>query len=152
MRPPFAFGRTALLTLALVAAAPNGRAAAQQATPPAALHPTAAGIQQPDSVLTQAVIDSFARTHAAVATLRDRYQALFADPRNKKNEEQDALHEKLLEERVALLKSHGFTDAEFARLTRRVSADSAARRAFDEALARLAKQGPPPSDRGPSPD
>ncbi len=83
---------------------------------------------------------SFARTHVAVSALRDRYQAQFAEPQNKKREVQDALHEKFSGGMQALLKEHGFTEAEFARMTRLVSVDSTARRLFEEALAREAKE------------
>ncbi|MBK6485651.1 MAG: DUF4168 domain-containing protein [Gemmatimonadetes bacterium] len=145
-------GCATLLTLALSAATPTGRVAAQQTTRQVSQPVALPGTQSPDSVITQAVIDSFARTHAAVAALRDRYQALLAEPQNKTNEEQDKLHEKLVDERLAVLKAHGFTPAEFARLIRRVSADTAARRAFDAALARLPKQAPPAGERVPPAD
>lgn len=134
LRPRFASCCVALAGLAVLVAAPAS-AGAQQAVKQAAQHASPA-----PSPAAQDSIELFAKTHLAVSTLRDRYQAQFAEPQNKKREVQDALHEKFLGELQTLLKAHGFTDASFAQMTRFVSVDSAARRAFEEALAREAKK------------
>lgn len=84
-------------------------------------------------------IAAFAKTHLAVSALRDRYQAQFAEPQNKKREVQDALHEKFHEALQAMLKEHGYSEASFERMTRLVSVDSTARRVFEAALAREGK-------------
>ncbi len=102
--------------------------------------PAAAGAQQGDSVVTPAAMESFARAHAAIATLRDRVQAELAEPKSKKPEVQAELREKLRTERLRLLKEHGLSEEAFARLTHRVAVDDGARKAFEEALARLAEK------------
>lgn len=112
--------------VAIVATIPSS-AAAQQSVQ----HATSTG-----SPVSTDSIAVFARTHLAVSALRDQYQAQFAEPQNKKREVQDALHEKFREALNALLKEHGYSEGEYARLTRLVSVDSTARRAFEEALQR----------------
>lgn len=129
-RPRFA-GYCVIVALLAMGGVPPAVVAAQQAVQHAT---TPATSQSPDS------IELFARTHLAVAALRDRYQAQFAEPQNKKREVQDALHEKLQTELQALLKEHGYSGTSYARMTRFVSVDSAARRAFEEALAREGKK------------
>lgn len=125
-------GFVSLLACALLAVTVPTHVGAQQSVQRAS-STTAAASTEP--------IESFAKTHLAVSALRDHYQAQFAEPQNKKREVQDALHEKFAAELQALLKEHGFTEVEFARMTRLVSVDSTARRAFEEALARGAKKG-----------
>ncbi len=125
----FAGCLTIVASLAIAVPSPS-TAAAQQSVQ----HATPQGATVPaDS------IELFAKTHLAVSALRDRYQAQFAEPQNKKREVQDALHEKFHEALQALLKEHGYTDASYERMTRLVSVDSTARRVFEAALAREAK-------------
>jgi transketolase len=116
-------GLLALLTLLLAPATRSGRLGAQQ-TPP-------------DTAISARALEVFATTHVAVSALRDRYQAAFAEPRNKKPEVQLELRSKMQGELKELLKVNGLTEEEFARLTRRVASDTAARRAFEEVVARL---------------
>ena len=98
------------------------------------------GAQQVDSALSAAAIESFARTHLAVAALRDRFQGELAAPKSKKEEVQRDLREQLHSQLQALLKENGFSEVEFARVTRLVSVDSSARREFEAAVARLEKR------------
>lgn len=89
--------------------------------------------------ITQTAMDSFAAAHLAIAELRGKVQAELAEPRSKKPETQASLREKLQSGTERLLKEHNLTDAEFTRLTRRVSTDDVARKQFEDALARLSK-------------
>lgn len=116
-------GCLALLTLLLAPAAHRHGLGAQQA--------------RPDSALTARALEVFARTHVAVAALRDRYQAQFAEPRNKKPEAQLEIREKMQAELKEVLKANGMAEDEFARLTRLVAADSGVRRAFEQAVAQV---------------
>ncbi len=83
----------------------------------------------------------FVRTHVALQALRDRIQAEMAEPRNKKDEEQQALRDKLRTERARILKEHAMTEAQFARMTRWVSVDDSARKVFDALVAKAAGKG-----------
>ncbi|QJR36077.1 hypothetical protein [Gemmatimonas groenlandica] len=80
---------------------------------------------------------AFARAYLAQTALRERADAAYAEPKNKKPEELAGLREKYRLERDALLKSHGFTDVTYARATQRVSGDDTARLAFEAALAKV---------------
>jgi hypothetical protein len=77
-------------------------------------------------------LEAFARAHVALDQLRERANAEFADPRNKKSEVQEKLREKLRED-----VKHNLSAAEFDRFTLAVSADTAQRRAFDARVAQL---------------
>jgi transketolase len=116
-------GILALLTLLLAPATRAGELRAQQ--------------QQSDTAVTPQVLEVFARTHVAVSALRDRYQAEFAEPRNKKPESQLELRARMQGELAELLRSNGLSDADFARLTRRVASDSSIRRVFEQAVIQL---------------
>jgi len=83
----------------------------------------------------------FVRTHLALQALRDRVQAELAEPRNKKDEEQKALRDKLRTERVRILKEHAMTEEQFARMTRWVSVNDSARKVFDALVAKAAARG-----------
>ena len=87
-----------------------------------------------------AAMESFAAANIAIADFRGKVQAELAEPRSKKPETQELLREKLQAGTERLLKEHNLTDAEFTRLTKRVSTDEGARKQFDEAMARLAKR------------
>jgi Domain of unknown function (DUF4168) len=98
----------------------------------------------PDTTITAAALEAFAKAHLAVSGLRAQVQAELADPKAKKPEEQAALREKLQVNTRRLIAAQGLTEAEFARMTRRVSTDDVLRKAFEAALARLG-DGKPPS-------
>jgi hypothetical protein len=104
-----------------------------QVAPPPAAAPVAAA-PHPDSV---AAMMPFARTHAALTTLRERADAEYADPKNKKPEVLAELREKYRVERERALKAQGLTEASYAAFTRRISSDDAARTAFEAALAKV---------------
>ena len=104
-----------------------------QATPPPASAPVVAP-SHPDSV---AAMMPFARTHAALNTLRERADAEYAEPKNKKPEVLAELRAKYRAERERVLKAQGLTEASYGELTRRISSDDAARRAFEAALAKV---------------
>jgi hypothetical protein len=76
----------------------------------------------------------FARAHAALTTLRERADAEYADPKNKKPEVLAELRTKSRAERERVLKAQGLTEATYGELTRRISTDDAARLAFEAAL------------------
>ena len=105
--------------------------------------------QQPDSGGVSAVsrapigaaaMDAFVAAHIEIAAFRGKLQAELAEPRSKKIEIQQTLHEKLQAGVARLLKEHNLTDAEFTQMTRRVSTDDVVRQQFEEALTRLAKR------------
>jgi hypothetical protein len=112
-----------------------------QAAPPPASAPVATPVAtpvvappNPDSV---AAMMPFARAHAALTTLRERADAEYADPKNKKPEVLAELRLKYRTERDRLLKAQGLAEASYGELTRRISSDDAARRAFEAALAKV---------------
>ncbi len=106
---------------------------AQTATPPTTVLPVAAA-PHPDSV---AAMVPFARVHAALITLRERADAEYADPKNKKPEVLAELRAKYRAERERALQAQGLTEARYGELTRRISSDDAARLAFEAALAKV---------------
>jgi hypothetical protein len=88
-------------------------------------------------------IEAFARAHVAIDQVRERANAEFADPRNKKVEVQEKLRDKLREDVRQVLKQHNLTEAEYDRFTMAVSADTAQRRAFDALVAQLTSKKAP---------
>lgn len=87
----------------------------------------------PDSV---AAMLPFARAHAALISLRERADAEYAEPKNKKPEVLAELRGKYRAERERVLKAQGLTEAAYGELTRRISSDDVARVAFEAALAK----------------
>lgn len=88
----------------------------------------------PDSV---AAMLPFARAYLAMSALNERANAEYAEPKNKRPEELAILREKFRVARAALFTSLGVSDTTYAQLTRRVSSDDVARRAFEAALANI---------------
>lgn len=111
----------------------HAQTATPPATPPATMSPVAAA-PHPDSV---AAMMPFARVHAALTTLRERADAEYADPKNKKPELLDELRAKYRAERERVLKAQALTEANYGDLTRRISSDDAARLAFEAAFAKV---------------
>ena len=101
--------------------------------PPTTVSPVAAA-PHADSV---AAMMPFARVHAALNTLRERADAQYADPKNKKPELLAELRAKYHAERERVLTAQGLTEASYGELTRRISSDDAARLAFEAALAKV---------------
>lgn len=99
---------------------------------------TAVHAQPPrEPPVDSASIESFAKAHLAVSTLRAQLQAQLAVPKAKTREEQVTLRDKLRVNTLRALREHAWTESTFAAMTQRVSTDSSARRAFESALARL---------------
>ncbi len=121
-----------LLTLGCVLMGPP-RLLHGQTTPPVATAPVAAA-PHPDSV---SAMLPFARVHAALNTLRERADAEYADPKNKKPEVLADLRAKYRAERERALTAQALTEASYGELTRRISSDDAARLAFEAALAKV---------------
>ncbi|MBC7893859.1 MAG: DUF4168 domain-containing protein [Cytophagaceae bacterium] len=89
-------------------------------------------------------LEAFARAHIAIDQVRERANAEFADPRNKKADVQEKLRDKLRDDVRKVLKEQNLTEAEYDRFTMAVSADTAQRRAFDALVAQLtAKKASP---------
>jgi len=93
-----------------------------------------AAAPHPDSV---AAMLPFARAHVGLNALRERADAQYADPKNKKPEVLAELRSKYRVERERLLKAQGITEASYVALTQRISGDDGARIAFDAALAKV---------------
>ena len=93
--------------------------------------------QERDTTISVVAMEAFAKAHIALTALRSQAQAELAATSAKKPEVQAALREKLTVNTPRLLKEHGFTEAEFARLTRRVGTDDELRKRFEETLARV---------------
>lgn len=106
---------------------------AQTTPPPATAAVGTPAAPHPDSV---AAMLPYARAFAALLSLRERADAEYAEPKNKKPEVLAELRAKYRAEREQLLKGQGFTDATYTALTQRVSGDDRARAAFEAALAK----------------
>ena len=78
----------------------------------------------------------FALAHVAMNFLRDRADAEYAEPKNKKPEVLAELRAKYSAERERMLKSQGLTEASYGLSIRRISSDDLARSAFEAALAK----------------
>lgn len=83
---------------------------------------------------------SFARAHAAISTLREKAQAELAEPKNKKGEVMVQIREKLRTQVLQVLKENQMSEARFDSLTHLVSVDPAQRKAFEAALAAVARK------------
>jgi hypothetical protein len=96
-----------------------------------------AGSQPPDSALSEAQLTAFAKAHAAIITAREQAHAELALPRNKTNELQRELRDKLQKRVDQILKENSLTQTQFARITYVISSDTAQRKSFEAILARL---------------
>ena len=100
--------------------------------------PAAARAQAQAPPVDHAQVVTLARAYVAIARVRDQVQAELADPKNKKDEEQSRLREKLRAEIARVLRENDLTPARYEQLTRLVSTDREWRREFDAAVAQLA--------------
>jgi hypothetical protein len=131
-----------LATLAIAApcgaqapAAPTPAAPATPATAaPAAAH---AAHTAPAQSLGAEDAAALARIAVAIAQVRDSTQKELALVRNKTPQAQAQLREHSASQVSALLRAASLSDAEFRRRTYLVSTDTAARRVFDETVAKL---------------
>lgn len=97
----------------------------------------AANAQSVGSALAMPSMDSYAKAHLALTSLRSKVQAELADPKAKKPEIQTALREKLQADTQRVLSENGLSAAEFARVTRLVSSNDTVRKTFERAVERL---------------
>ncbi len=129
--------RSLVLLLAIGGALLGSTRTAHGQTPPPPVPATAGPVvaaPHPDSV---AAMLPYAKAYVAMSALRERADAEYAEPKNKKPEVLAELRSKYSVERERLLKAHGLTEVTYAALTRRVSGDDAARLAFEAALAKI---------------
>lgn len=108
-----------------------------QTAPPPAVAAKAmpvAAVPHPDSV---AAMLPYAKAFLAMNALRERADAEYADPKNKRPEVLAEARAKHRVERAGLLESQGFSSTTYAQLTQRVSGDDSARLAFEAALTRI---------------
>ena len=82
-------------------------------------------------------IVAFAKISLEISKLRDSTQARLARLANNKPEAQQELRAQLVTQIADVLRRASMTDAEYRRKTYLVSTDSAARRVFDETIAKL---------------
>jgi hypothetical protein len=79
-------------------------------------------------------LEIYAKAYVEIGRLRDRFEAEFAEARNKKPEAQQQLQETLRQEVANVLQQHALSDAEYRRITFAVSSDSGTRAAFDRIM------------------
>src|SRR5512143_1541149 len=118
------YGRRAAVLLGLLAAAPCV-AQVPAATPAAAARPS-----QDDIV-------AFAKISLEISKLRDSTQARLAHPANNTPEAQKELRDRLVVQITDVLRRASMAEAEYRRKNYLVSTDSAARRVYDETIAKL---------------
>lgn len=106
--------------------------------------PVTVPAQEQHSHITQEQLATFAKTYTAIAQRRDQAQAELAQPKNKKPEAQNQLHEKLRQDVAKIIKDHGLTEEQYRRLTYLVSTDPEVRKSFDQILG-IAPPAPPPA-------
>lgn len=116
--------RRAAVLLGLLVAAPC------VAQVPAATPAVAARPSQDDIV-------AFARISLEISKLRDSAQARLANPANNKPEAQKELRDRLVVQIADVLRRASMSEAEYRRKNYLVSTDSAARRVYDETIAKL---------------
>lgn len=92
---------------------------------------SSAGAQGAKPTLTPEEIKTLAGVEVAIGKVRDSLDLQLALARNKKDEVQLALRQKMAADVAAILKNGGLTDADYRRKTFIVSSDQAARRVFD---------------------
>jgi hypothetical protein len=93
--------------------------------------------QKADTTIDEARLTAYAKAFAAIALARDSAHAAFALPRNKTNEVQRDLREKLHKEIDQILKAQGITAEQYAHITYVIATDENRRKSFEEILARL---------------
>ena len=124
--------RVSVVSLAaLISAAPVGLLAAQ--TQQAAAHDHAAA----SAAMSRADIEAFAKVEVAIGSARDTTQARLAMTRNKKDEAQRALRDTLVTQISGILQKAGMSEADYHHKLFVISTDSASRRIYDEAFAKL---------------
>lgn len=79
-------------------------------------------------------LEAYGKAYVEIGKLRDRFEAEFAEARNKKPEAQLQLQESLRQEVVKVLQRHALSEAEYHRITFAVSSDPEVRAAFDRIM------------------
>lgn len=79
-------------------------------------------------------LEAYAKANVEIGKLRDRFEAEFAEARNKKPEAQQQLQESLRQEVAKVLEQHALPEAEYQRITFAISSDPAMRAAFDRIM------------------
>jgi hypothetical protein len=110
--------------------------------------PVALPAQEQHSHITQDQLALFAKVHTAIAARRDQAQAELAQPKNKKQEAQEQLHQQLRLDVAKIIKDHGLTEEQYRRMTYVVSTDPEIRKSFD-LLIGIAPPAPPPAAASP---
>lgn len=94
-----------------------------------------AGAQQPSVLpLSRDEIAALARVEVAIARIRDTVGAQLSQVRNKKDEQQKELRERLQSQVAAILLANGLSEAEYRRRTFIISSDMSARAAYDSVV------------------
>ena len=93
--------------------------------------------QRADSTIDEARLTAYVKAFTAIAVVRDSAHAALALPKNKKDEVQRDLREKLHQEIDQILKAQGMTAEQYARITYAIATDEQRRKSFEEILARL---------------
>jgi hypothetical protein len=110
------------LILSLVALAGTAGAQAAQSPPPAQAKPSALSLEE---------VKGLATVEIAIGKIRDSLDLQLALARNKKDETQMQLRQKMASDVAAVLQKHGMSDADYRKKTFIVSTDGSARRLFD---------------------
>ena len=95
---------------------------------------SAAGAQQAPAPLTKDDIAALARIELAISRVRDSLDAQLTQARNKKDEQQKELRDRLQAQVATLLLKGGLSEAEYRRRTFIVSSDMAARKTYDSVV------------------
>lgn len=99
--------------------------------------PVAALAQSPAAKLTPDEIRSFAAVHAAILIVQDSVDRELTLQKNKKDETQQELREKMRTQVAAILKKNSLSDSAYRRRRFMISTDGPARKMFDSTLAVL---------------
>lgn len=79
-------------------------------------------------------LEAYGKAYVEIGKLRDRFEAEFAEARNKKPEAQQQLRESLRQEVAKVLQRHALSEAEYHRITFAVSSEPEVRAAFDRIM------------------
>jgi hypothetical protein len=93
--------------------------------------------QKADTTIDKARLTAYAKAFTAIAVARDSAHAALALPKNKKDEVQRDLRDKLHQEIDQILKAQGMTAEQYARITYVIATDEQRRKDFEEILARV---------------
>jgi hypothetical protein len=89
------------------------------------------------ATLSKDEIAALAKVQVAISVVHDSVNAELAQARNKKAENQAALHDKMVKEVAEVLQKNGMTEADYEKKTFIVSTVPGARQTFDSVVAKL---------------